>query len=98
MIHVRLNDGVTEIGLPEVSDCSDAFEAASRLLAHLRYEVSEHGDSAYSAPVTGGFEVRWEGGPVQWADAYVVSEGADGRTFGSHASDDGLGVVFTYLM
>jgi hypothetical protein len=100
MIGVMLNDGKTEVFLTRVDHVTDAQSAAHKLWESL-YPLSKvHGGGAFLfTPDDLGrnsYSVLWDRGPTQWADAYVVSEGADARGFVATA-ENGDTVVFTDL-
>lgn len=91
MIGVMLDDGTTEVFLTRVDHVRDAESAAQRLWKSLLDVTKVHGGSALLlTPEDLGhnaYAVCWNNGPNQWADAYVVSDGAD--TLGFVASAEG---------
>lgn len=100
MIGVMLNDGTTEVFLTRVDHVTNAESAAQRLWESL-YEVCKaHGGAArLQTPderTDGSYAVQWYFGPDQWADAYVVSDGADAPGFAARA-ENGDTVVFKDL-
>jgi hypothetical protein len=97
MIGVMLNDGTTEVFLARVDHVSDA-QSAAHVLWESVYALSKvHGGGAFLVSPEerkdNAYAVMWDRGPVQWADAYVVSDGADARGFVAVA-ENGDTVVF----
>ena len=92
------NDG-QDIYLARVDQYSTAEDAARELWSSVHNAAKIFGGRALlRTPDDGefGFSVRWEAGPHQWAQAYVVSEGADAPSFTTEA-DDAVTVRFTDL-
>ena len=94
--------GTNEINLAEVGECRSPAEAAHTLYRSVHQASllfggkAVHimpGDHPEYAESHGGL---WQGGPRQWADGYVVCEGAIGTTFTSNAAG-GQAVLFTDL-
>lgn len=99
MPFVRANDGETEVYLTGVDHVTTAHDAARALWESIHKQAKYLGGSAsLRTPQDGewGFLVRWDGGPVQWADAYVVSEGASAPGF-TATSENGVEVRFVDL-
>lgn len=100
MIAVRNHSGEHEIYLYEV-DMFTTSEDAARHLWHSVHEAAKKfgGKALLREPEDGewGFLVRWEGGPKDWAAAYVVGEGADAPGFSAMNDGDGLEVRFVDL-
>lgn len=98
MITVRTSDGANDIYLPQVDHLTTAESAAQHLWEAIHNAQKIHGGTAFlfspEDRQKAGWEVFWKDGPTQWADAYVVSEGADAREFVAEAVA-GLSVVFT---
>lgn len=87
------------IYLTRVDQHTTAHDAARELWASVFEASKKHGgEVVLKEPKDGewGFTVLWEGGPKQWADAYVVSEGASTFGFVSEAQDGNM-VRFTDL-
>lgn len=93
MITVMLNDGTTEVYLTRVDHTSGANDAALALHKSIMHATVLFGGTALLHEYTTYFTVQWLNGPNQWADAYVVSEGADALGFSSTA-ENGDTVVF----
>jgi hypothetical protein len=97
MITVRNNANTEDIVLPAVDHVTGAEEAARFLWDTVFDQAKTHGGSVYLDTPNdrrgGGWAVRWDLGPVQWADAYVVCEGADTLGFVAQA-ENGNTVVF----
>lgn len=96
---VSNHDGTQDIYLPPVDQFTNAHDAAHELWAGVHRAAKEHGGRALiRTPDEGefGYVVFWESGPPQWAQAYVVSEGATTPGITSEASD-ALSVRFTDL-
>lgn len=97
MIGVMLDDGKTEVFLTRVDHVRDAESAAQRLWESLHKVTTVHGGSAMLFTPedlgTQSYAVCWHNGPNQWADAYVVSDGADALGFVATA-EGGDTVVF----
>ena len=100
MIEILLDDGVTKVYVSRVDHVTTAESAAQALWTTLYRNAKVHGGSAFVFSPEDrdkpGWAACWSGGPKQWADAYVVSEGADSREFASHA-ERGDTVVFMDL-
>jgi hypothetical protein len=91
MIEVRLDDGTTPVYLPRVDHLTNAKEAAEALWAGVNKVANIHGGSAAlltPADLGNRYAVKWQQGPKQWAQAYVVSDGAEAREFVATADDD----------
>lgn len=99
MINVSNADGTQDVHLTTVDQFTNSHDAAHALWASVHEQTKVHGGKALlRTPNDGewGYLVRWEHGPVQWADAYVVSEGADAPGFTSSA-EGGVEVRFVDL-
>ncbi len=87
MISIMNDDGKNEILLAEVGESANQIAAARDLFHSVRTASLLFGGTAVMIlkgdhpdnPSAHG--VLWKGGPTQWADAYVVCEGAIGDTF-----------------
>jgi hypothetical protein len=95
MISVMDNDGVTEIFLATVDHVSDAASAAQVLWRSVHEATKLHGGTVHLLEGGDGmtrteFGVQWRNGPRQWADAYVVSEGASVLGFSAYAAHDAV--------
>lgn len=91
--------GTLDIYLPPVDIHTTAHDAAHELWAGVHKASKEHGGRALlRTPEEGefGYVVFWESGPIQWAQNYVVQEGATGPGFTSDAAD-ALSIRFTDL-
>lgn len=92
MISVMADDGETEILLAQVDHLSTAQEAAQHLWSSVYEQANIHGGEAILLTPTElraqRYAVLWRGGPKQWSEAYVVSEGAEAREFVATADDD----------
>jgi hypothetical protein len=97
MITVRDDDNTVDIVLPAVDHVTSAEDAAQKLWESVFDHAKTHGGEAIlngpNERRAGGYAVRWRFGPNQWADAYVVGEGADAMGFVAEA-EDGDTVVF----
>ena len=99
MIIVMNHDGTREVPLTRVDQMSSADNAAQLLWESVHAAAKVHGGAAFlftpsdRAHLDGGWAVVWNNGPAQWAQAYVVGEGADAREFVATAEDD-FTVVF----
>jgi len=100
MPDVRDATGTQEIFLSDV----DMFTKAEDAGKHLWYSVHEAskkfgGKVLFRTPEDGewGYLVRWENGPKDWAQTYVVSDGADAPGFTASSDGDGLEVRFVDL-
>lgn len=100
MITIMDEDGVNEIALVRVDHFSTSQEAAQHLWESVNVAAQHNGGYAVLlSPESLGaphHAVRWEGGPPQWAQAYVVSDGADAREFVAFALDE-ITVAFSEL-
>lgn len=99
MIPVRNHDGSEEIFLSSVDQFTTAHDAAMELWASVHEAAKKHGGKALlRTPDDGewGYLVRWEHGPNQWADAYVVSQESDAPGFTASA-ENGIEVRFVDL-
>lgn len=99
MIEVRTQDGQGEVFLTSVSHQSTAHHASHTLWASVHAASKIHGGRALiKKPEDGefGFLVFWDGGPDQWADAYVADPESSARGFTAQA-EDGNKVRFTDL-
>ena len=87
---VRANDGHNEIYLTPVDQFTNAHDAAHELWQSA-FEAAKMvgGAPLLRTPENGewGFLVIWEKGPDQWADAYVVDDGADAPGFTATAEE-----------
>lgn len=85
MITIRDTANTTDIFLPSTDHVSNAEDAARHLWAAVFEHAKAFGGAATLTEPDqrreGGWAVRWHHGPSQWADAYVVSEGADALGF-----------------
>jgi len=100
MIPVRNEDGSEEIYLASTDQFTTSFDAAHHLWASVHEAAKRFGGAAMlRTPEDGewGFLVRWEHGPKDWAEAYVVGEGADAPGFTASSDGDGLEVRFVDL-
>lgn len=97
MITVRNATDTADIVLPAVDHVSNAEDAAQKLWESIYEHAKVHGGAArlHSAESRDGdgWAVEWHRGPDQWADAYVVGEGADALGFVAEA-ENGDTVVF----
>jgi hypothetical protein len=97
MIGVMLDDGTTEVFLTRVDHVRDAESAAQRLWESLHKVSKVYGGSAFlftpEDRAEASYGVYWRNGPKQWADAYVVCDGADALGFTAYA-ENGDTVVF----
>lgn len=98
MIIVRNATNTLDIPLTRVDHVTSAEDAAQKLWESVFDAAKIHGGSArlYTPEergTGGGWAVNWNYGPDQWADAYVVSEGADTIGFVAEA-EGGDTVVF----
>ena len=101
MIIVRNQDNTRDILLTRVDHVTTAEAAARKLWESVHAASKVHGGAAYLyAPeergTGGGWAVNWDRGPTQWADAYVVCEGADAMEFVAEAEGEDT-VVFRDL-
>jgi hypothetical protein len=99
-IEVRDDTGNNTIYLDAVNQYTNAKDAAHDLWASINNASKIFGGQALiRTPEHGerGYRVRWNEGPKQWADAYVVSDGADGRGFVAEAQSDGMEIRFVDL-
>jgi hypothetical protein len=95
MIGVMLDDGQTEVFLPQVDHMSTAQDAAHHLWEGVRALSNRYGGFARLLDgEENGWNVIWEGGPSQWSHGYVVCEGATTPEFTCYASD-AFTVTFT---
>ena len=95
---VRNNDE-QDVHLDTVDQHATAHDAAHGLWASVHNAAKIFGGRALlKTPDEGefGYSVRWEAGPHQWAQAYVVSEGSTAPQFTTDA-DDAITVRFTDL-
>lgn len=96
MIGVMLSP-TKEVFLPRVDHLGRAEEAATALWnAAYRLANAHGGEVILLTPEDrrdNSYGVRWTG-QAQWADAYVVSDGADTRGFAASA-ENGDTVLFT---
>jgi hypothetical protein len=95
MISVMNNDGVTEVFLATVDHVSDAESAAQVLWRSVHAATKVHGGTVHLLGEKDGmarteFGVQWRNGPRQWANAYVVSEGATALGFTAYAVYDAV--------
>lgn len=100
MIPVRNEDGSAEIYLSHVDQFTSAFHAAHHLWQSVHEAAKKFGGAALlRTPEDGerGYLVRWDNGPKDWAEAYVVGEGADAPGFAATSDGDGLEVRFEDL-
>lgn len=98
MIIVMNHDGTQEVPLTRVDQMASADNAAQLLWESVHGAAKVHGGAAFlftpeDRDGRGGWAVNWHRGPAQWAQAYVVGEGADAREFVAMAEDD-FTVVF----
>lgn len=96
-IEVRDNDE-TPIQLRRVDHLSTAADAAHYLWESVYEAAKTHGGTAFlfvpeDRDTRGGHAVYWHRGPKDWAEAYVVSDGADALGFVAEA-EGGETVVF----
>ncbi|QJA43087.1 hypothetical protein [Phaeobacter phage MD18] len=100
MITVRDRNDTTDIVLPAVDHVTSAEDAAQKLWEAIFEHAKVHGGAARLIPAESrrgdGWAVQWAFGPNQWADAYVVGEGADAPGFVAQA-ENGDTVVFREL-
>lgn len=102
MITVMDDTGTNEIYLCEVADQPNARAAAGALCDSLGFAAEIFGGSVHNVSPGArddnpdAYGVFWADGPAQWAVAYAVSEGADGKTF-AVSSDGNRTVFFTDL-
>ena len=95
MIIINVTENA-EAGLTTVSHFTRAEDAAQALFLSV-YEVAKAwGGEVQKIERDGGFGVTWDGAD-QWADAYVVQDGADARQFAAEAHDSGRTVLFVDL-
>lgn len=97
MVTIRNADNTKDINLTAVDHVSDAESAAQKLWESAHEAAREHGGAVFLFTPDDrgdeGWAVFWDRGPEQWADAYVVSEGADAMGFVAQA-ENGDTVVF----
>lgn len=90
MVDVRTADGTQDIELAPLTDAATAAIAAQTLFASVHQASKDFGGRALiRTPEDGedGFVIFWEGGPEQWADAYVVAPESDSKAIAVEAVD-----------
>lgn len=98
MITIKADDGETDLFLPRVDHMSTARDAAV-LLWQKTNELANHigGQALLLGPAELGenkHSVSWEDGPKQWAEGYVVCEGAEAVEFCVFSEHFGQAVAF----
>jgi len=91
MIIVRNVTNTLNIPLTRVDHVSSAEDAAQKLWESVYEAAKAHGGTAFLFTPEdrgdAGWSVTWNDGPTQWADAYVVGEGADALGFVAEAEN-----------